>query len=220
MANAATKFLVAGLLAVMPGTSACFNGRGGPEDSPPDILVQVKGTQAITFGVLPLAETKATRMFAEIGVRVQWLSQTARVIPVMAVAGCASKSPEAVIVEVVETGGMGDSRLAFARPYARDGVRVTIFYKDVSNAGRHLPRAEAAILAHVLVHEITHVVEGVARHSKTGVMRPYWTDRDFAEMMFKPIRFAELDVLLLQNAIANIQTSHESCEKRQRTVNQ
>ena len=38
------------------------------------------------------------------------------------------------------------------------------------------------LLAHVLVHEITHVLEGVDRHTGQGVMKARWTEDDLALM--------------------------------------
>jgi hypothetical protein len=40
------------------------------------------------------------------------------------------------------------------------------------------------------VHEITHVLEGIDRHSATGIMKDRWDDNDYAEMRRKPLRFA------------------------------
>jgi hypothetical protein len=53
------------------------------------------------------------------------------------------------------------------------------------------------LLGHVLAHEITHILQGVARHSAEGVMKAHWTEDDFAEMSFKPLRFTEEDITLI-----------------------
>ena len=45
---------------------------------------------------------------------------------------------------------------------------------------------EPIVLAHVLVHELARVLQGVARHSETGVMQAHWTLRDYSEMEDKP----------------------------------
>ena len=54
------------------------------------------------------------------------------------------------------------------------------------------------MLAHVMVHEITHVIEGVCRHSKRGIMKAVWTDEDTRWMRARPLKFAEEDVKLIQ----------------------
>jgi hypothetical protein len=43
-----------------------------------------------------------------------------------------------------------------------------VFYDRLQERGQ--PNRLPAILAHVMVHEITHILQGVQRHSKSGVM--------------------------------------------------
>jgi hypothetical protein len=57
------------------------------------------------------------------------------------------------------------------------------------------------LLAHVLVHEITHVLEGISRHSATGIMKDRWDDNDYSEMRRKPLRFAQEDVNLIYDGL-------------------
>jgi hypothetical protein len=54
------------------------------------------------------------------------------------------------------------------------------------------------VLAHVMVHEITHILQGVSRHSESGIMKARWTNNDYQEMMFQPLPFAPEDVKLVQ----------------------
>ena len=69
------------------------------------------------------------------------------------------------------------------------------------NADR--PYATAMLLAHVLVHEITHILEGVNWHSEVGVMKAHWTADDLMQMMYKPLPFDPQDVLLIRKGLAN-----------------
>ena len=64
------------------------------------------------------------------------------------------------------------------------------------------PRATVMILAHVMVHEIAHVLEGIDRHSKEGVMKSQWTLDDFKKMAYKPLPFYPEDVLLIRQGVA------------------
>src|ERR1022692_2423743 len=56
-------------------------------------------------------------------------------------------------------------------------------------------------MAHVLVHEITHVLEGISRHSSTGIMKAQWNKNDFFEMRRKPLPFAQEDVNLIYDGL-------------------
>ena len=53
------------------------------------------------------------------------------------------------------------------------------------------------MLAHVLAHEITHILQGIKRHSKTGVMKAKWSYEDIRKMTWKPLPFAEEDIRLI-----------------------
>ena len=57
---------------------------------------------------------------------------------------------------------------------------------------------EPIILGHVLVHEITHVLQGVDRHSEKGMMKARWTPEDYCEMEWKPLEFTPEDIILIR----------------------
>jgi hypothetical protein len=48
-----------------------------------------------------------------------------------------------------------------------------------------------------MAHEIGHVLQGVNRHSESGVMKANWTDIDFESMTFEPLRFTPEDARLI-----------------------
>jgi hypothetical protein len=53
------------------------------------------------------------------------------------------------------------------------------------------------LLGHVLVHEITHVLQEVPRHSESGMMKARWEGADFARMRHQTLPFAEEDIRLI-----------------------
>lgn len=54
----------------------------------------------------------------------------------------------------------------------------------------------SAYLVRVMVHEIIHVLEGVASHSDFGVMKAMWSDADYREIKQHPLAFAPEEVTL------------------------
>jgi len=68
-----------------------------------------------------------------------------------------------------------------------------LFDRFESSAGG--PRQVATILAHVMVHEIAHLLEGVARHSQTGVMKAHWDGYDLMQMAVTPLPFDPEDMV-------------------------
>jgi hypothetical protein len=83
--------------------------------------------------------------------------------------------------------------LAFAMPY--DGRRIVVFYDRVLTTvtGAQVP----SLLAHVLAHEITHMLQGFSRHSASGIMKAKWDSRDFADMRQNNLCFTAEDVALI-----------------------
>ena len=87
--------------------------------------------------------------------------------------------------------------LAYAKPY--EGVHIVVFYDRLQQRGQ--PNRLPSLLAHVMVHEITHILQGEHRHSESGVMKACWTTDDFNEMAFKPLPFTHMDVELIHNGL-------------------
>jgi hypothetical protein len=59
-------------------------------------------------------------------------------------------------------------------------------------------------MAHVLVHEIVHLLERVDRHSGTGIMKARWTTADYQIMQREPLAFAQEDLEWIHRALDDI----------------
>ena len=130
------------------------------------------------------ARPLVSAMFASIGVRIDWHA-------------CNSYKAGADIIQVRLS---HDSRymlnsnseaLGFAQPY--QGT-VIVFIDRVQRLQRH---GANRVMAHVLVHEITHIIQRIGRHSHTGIMKASWNDQDYFEMASKPLSFGQEDVALI-----------------------
>ena len=137
----------------------------------------------VLMGVRPLA----SKMFASIGVRIDWHDRDSCPVGVGAIQVRMSYDPPGI--RKLKT-------LAFAQPY--DKNQIVVFPERVQELSRN---AGPSVLAHVLVHEITHVLEGISRHSVTGIMKAQWDDNDYFEMRRKPLRFAQEDVDLIYDGL-------------------
>ena len=132
---------------------------------------------------LHLAERYASGIFAGADVSVEWRSGKPAETP--------SPNGTTFIVELTDRTPVDDHKgaLAYALPY--EGVHITLFFDRIHATDKNLPDA---VLAHVLTHEITHMLEGVNRHSQTGVMKPRYTREDVMTMRSKPLTFAQCNV--------------------------
>ena len=124
MANATTKLLLAGLLVVLPVSAGDPKRGQAAQHAVPDVMVYVESELVGPSMLLP-AEATATRMFAGIGVRVQWENGRRRRRAEPASGGCAPKRSEEIVVRMASGRAASASREAFAYalPYASDGVR-------------------------------------------------------------------------------------------------
>ena len=96
--------------------------------------------------------------------------------------------------------------VAFTNLSGGADANVHVFYYRVADVvdmraqrstGVRLPMAE--FLGNVLAHELTHALEGVARHSSEGLMKAFWSARDFDGMARGPLAFAAEDLELLRS---------------------
>jgi len=82
-----------------------------------------------------------------------------------------------------------------------------VFYdripRDITESLFH----RGSILAHVITHEITHVLQGIERHSATGVMKARWNPEEFRSMTFRPLAFEPGDIDLIHIAMRRRETS-------------
>jgi hypothetical protein len=135
------------------------------------------------------AQAAASKMFATAGVKIDW--REPRPCP----AG-------AILISLSDNAPESDhpGALAYALPY--EGTHIVVFYDRILRRSAAVaPNALPMLLAHVLVHEITHVLQGVSRHAATGVMKAQWDSRDFGEMRIKPLPFTETDIYLIQHSL-------------------
>ena len=132
------------------------------------------------------------KIFDRIGVKIEWRSGAPR-------REAAVEGRRIIVDFSTETPDkLRPGALGYAEVY--EGVKITVFYDRVRTL---TPQTAGVTLGHVLAHEITHLLEGVNRHSETGLMKAHWSVGDFARMAWKPLEFTPLDVQLIEDAFAS-----------------
>jgi hypothetical protein len=150
--------------------------------------VCVQNRESVNIIVMVQAQALVTAVFAEAGVRIEWLTPRQ----------CRTTTGNVVLrieVDAVAPAGFGREALAYALPYATSGTTIHVFYDRVLRDHRDLT---AQVLGHVIAHEIGHVLEGIARHSPGGLMKAHWDASDFASMRKHLLSFAAEDVELMR----------------------
>ena len=129
-----------------------------------------------------VAQAHSSKMFREIGVDLRWHS--------------AKNCPASALRVSLVTGRPAEDHpgaLAYALPY--EGTTIVVFLDRVESAKE--PAVTARLLAHVLAHEVTHILQGTVRHSETGVMKARWGEKDYSYLAWKPLPFTAEDVVLI-----------------------
>jgi len=136
-------------------------------------------------GNLSYASSLISRMYAAIGVQINW--RPAHNCPASAIR---------VKLQMFTLPNQLHGALAYALPYER--TKIVVFYDRVLETE---PRRVPALTAHVIAHEIGHILEGVIRHSASGVMKADWDEDDLSEIAWKPLPFATEDVFMIHQGL-------------------
>jgi hypothetical protein len=159
-------------------------GQIGPDGSKVVVCMEESGPAAIRYRAIGIA----TKIYAGIGVTLDWKSGSR-----------ACKAADVIHIELAEhtPDKLMPGALAYALPY--EGVHIRVFLDRVEKSvgANGLP----CVLAHVLVHEIGHILQGLVRHSETGVMKAHWTVDDFTQMTYRSLPFTEQDTILIQRGL-------------------
>jgi hypothetical protein len=156
------------------------------------VPVYVQHASFVPEAVLSQAKGIAYGMLENVGVRIEWHGE---------LSASRQLADQAIVIQMT-TDTPKDfmpGAFAFASPY--EGVHITVFWNRMTWAQAHSNLAPV-LLAHVIVHEITHILEGVNRHSESGIMKQAWTAWDYSAMLLRPLPFAPLDVDLIHRGMA------------------
>jgi hypothetical protein len=163
----------------------------GAEPKPPQqkLTVYLRESGHVPPEVRGPAVYLANKMFATIGIRLDWRSGEPP--------GTASTRPIAIELAIDTPANLLPGALGSALPY--EGVHIRVFYDRIRSDV--VPRS--VLLAHVLVHEIAHLLQGTDQHSESGVMKAVWTHSDYVRMRTEALSFTPGDVKLIQIGVAS-----------------
>jgi len=165
--------------------------RAGPTSKLPTVIVYVQhNLHEPPPQTVFCAERLASAMFDQAGVQVSWRMGAPK--------KSATDRPISINITNSRPSQAIDPR-ALAYALAFEGIHITILWDRLESAAQR--GTPVSLLAHVLVHEITHVLQRVERHSKEGVMKAHWTPDDVWLMARKPLPFDQLGMQLIQDGL-------------------
>jgi hypothetical protein len=135
------------------------------------------------------AAAKASSLFLSAGVKLEWHSE---------ISFCKGNVNAMVVSLMTSTPKtFHPGALAYALPY--EGVHIEVFYDRIAQAD---PELVPSLMANVIVHEITHILQGIDRHSASGVMKAVWDSSDYTLMKRGMLRFTAIDVEMIRDGFA------------------
>jgi hypothetical protein len=202
MEKVTTRLVLAGLLMLPPVGAAKAGGSSSAEAamsndacSATTASIYLKDTMRVRAFEENRAIYVASRAFQSIGVRLMWRQGT----PPKPLEGGCDQIIE-LQIDLVAPESYPPSTMAYATPRATSGTRIHVFYDRVSRLSPDAPN----LFGYVLAHEIAHVLQGKARHSGEGIMKPHWDGSDYSLMGVYGLRFTDEDAaLILNHAKAN-----------------
>jgi len=163
------------------------HGKSGDHPGEPNLTVcmELVPSLRVTIGQ---AQEFASTMFAPVGVIIKWRR---------GFRGCPAQAIQVTISDRTPEDLMPGA-LAYSRPYK--GADIRLFYDRIAEVGDAdlWPR----LLAHVLVHEITHILQKSSRHSAHGIMKARWEPAEYVQMKSKPLAFVDEDIPLIRAGLA------------------
>jgi len=139
-------------------------------------------------GSVERAQMLASRIFDDVGVTIKWKK------------GLRDCPAHGILIDMSfhTPDDLRPGALAYALPL--EGTHIRVFYDRIS--GSRDKWQVGTVLGHVFVHEITHILQVVPRHSATGIMKAWWTPSDFAAMAGQALRFEDEDIAWIERGMA------------------
>ncbi len=174
------------LAIVVAAVATAQNPQTKPDGAEWSVAVCLFDNAGVAQAVRYRAQRLATQMFAGVGVNVNWCASRR--------SQDSNKQSIAIDLETRTPKNLLPGALAYARPY--EGAHIVVFMDRLSSANDPV-----AMLGHVLVHEITHILQRSNRHSDSGVMKASWGSAEYRQMRTSSLAFTEGDVMMIRNGL-------------------
>jgi len=165
-------------------------------------LVLVFNTAPVTPQVMIEAEKQASRIFREGVIELQWMNCPTPLAGHPETDPCPKPLNESPLyLHVLASAGAfpNERALAHAATAPEGGVRATVFFDRVQKfmTTSHPPCNLAAMLGHVMAHEMGHLLLSLSGHSSKGIMIGPWGAKELqqaaqGELLFTPAEAAKM----------------------------
>jgi hypothetical protein len=141
------------------------------------VVVKIFNSVSVKEDLLASARAIASQIYERAGIAISWETGDAKALKAIERTRMQAAAPGCPAVNMVNVKlgyiprGERPGVLAYALPYFKDGVRVTVGTDRVAAYASNTGTAVHVVLGLVLAHEIGHVLKGTDGHSERGLMR-------------------------------------------------
>lgn len=170
-------------------------------ERPADVMVYVTGDDLLLLGTEQSEIKRAVgRTFAPVGIRISWVDGKPKNIGPPA-------APVVVYVQFIRRSFQyhRPGVLADATPFAPGVKTITVICERVqaiTNSHDRVPR----IVAHILAHEIGHVLLATDQHDEIGLMKGTWDREEFDAMKTNSLGLTSSDLELVRERLKWLKT--------------
>lgn len=94
------------------------------------------------------------------------------------------------------------SILGSATPFATRGLNVRLFMDRIQDAAARDNQPVPILVAHVLAHEIGHVLARTTAHAPSGLMSASWSDSEYRRLGAGVLLFSRQEAALLRSTLS------------------
>jgi hypothetical protein len=203
---AVTRFWMTAIVLLTGGASLAHAEEG--ERRPVNLALTVRTYN--TFGVaardLWAAQTTASRLFADVGIRLVWMNCSTGGHRV-ASPRCDQPVDGAEVILRIDGASQPDQRenvsmgFALVDPSHGSAVLATVLADRVLCIARAAGFDPRVLLGLAMAHEIGHLLLPTAAHAATGVMRAFWSQSDLRRATPRDWQFLEPDARVMQGEL-------------------
>lgn len=166
------------------------------------LLVCLPANPSIDFQTMSVAQGYATRIYRKIGLDLRWkghCSDAELDLP------GTSTQPNLATLGIQWTAkapaDAASTVRASAQPFQATGVRIMLYSDRLAPVLQQERNLAAAILGHILAHEIGHVLLRHNNHATEGVMKQSWCDAEVRAMRVRPLRFTDYQAAQIHESL-------------------
>jgi hypothetical protein len=175
---------------------SCCPAFGQRPETPADEVDVYIDFDSALWDVLGPGETLVSDTFSKVGVNITWHTGS----PPKNYRSGAGRTVFSIRWADRVPATSNVSALAVARPYS-PVASITLYEESLRRFLNHYRGTENIVFGYVVAHELAHLMQGLNRHSDSGILKAQWSYKDVYQMASGSLDFTAYDVQLIHDGL-------------------